>query len=374
MIRRYLDLPAALCYKAAMWLFRSHADGTRLRLAAFVTALAGLALISALSCSSDPESSLGSDIDGNVLGSEPGDVFQDTIGVDADTLIYTHKPIVSQTTLEFGRIDGYQRTMIIQIPFTTGLLYTNKTVDHAEIRLFASEIDGSFPARFYRLKRTYTEGDTITVADTLAAIPDPGTGSPERALQLTPATYPIPVSLVNEWLSTPSSRTAIEVVYTDDVNDRVALFNSAQATSDKPQVIVHFTDGTEKRFYATDDATWVQPTSPPSGNFAIGDGYARHGYFRVQLDQLQPESAIHSARVRFHIVPRIPAGEEHAAAGPRTQVVRPDQLRFHDGRTRHHGDGPGGRRNSGVQAHQRDLPDAPGHAPRQRLRDQLRRG
>jgi hypothetical protein len=308
--RRFLDLPAALCYKAAMWLFRSHADGTRLRLAAFVTALTGLALISALSCSSDPESSLGSDLKGNVLGSEPGDVFQDTIGVDADTVIYTHKPLVTDTTLVFGRgADGFLRSMIIQIPFTTGKQYTNKTIDRAELRLVTTSIDGSFPARFYRLNRTYAAGDTISTLDTLAAIPDPGSGSVERSLQLVPATYPIPNSLARGWMDSTIARTALAVVYTDNVNDRIATFKSVRALKEKPQVVVYFTDGTLKRFYGNADATLVQPTSPPSGNFVIGDGYGRHGYFRIRLDELQPQSAIHVARVRFHIVPGSLLGE-----------------------------------------------------------------
>lgn len=315
MIRPFLDLARGVCYKIPMWFSRHRPAGSRLRLAAFAALFSGLALVSVLSCSSDPESSLGSDLINGPLGSKPGVVFQDTIGIDADTVIYTRKPVATQTTLEFGRSDGFVRTMIIQIPFTTGKLYANRTIKDASLRIVPSSIEGSFPARFYRLNRTYAQGDTISMLDTLAAIPDPDTGSPDRALQSFPATYTIPNSLAQGWMDSTIARTAIAVVYTDQVNDRVASFNSTEADSLIPQVLVHFTDGTFKRFYASDDATLYRPTAPPSGHLAVSDGYARQVYFRVRLDQLVSQSAIHTARVRFHIVPNSfhPAGTTTSA-------------------------------------------------------------
>jgi len=55
----------------------------RARAAVFFALFTAAAWLALLSCSSDPTSTLGSDSD--LLGSEPGAVYEDTIGVLDDT-------------------------------------------------------------------------------------------------------------------------------------------------------------------------------------------------------------------------------------------------------------------------------------------------
>jgi hypothetical protein len=260
---------------------------------------AGAAVV--LSCSSDPDGPVGSDLD--LLGSQPGDVFQDTIGVFADTVLqYDRLTSLSASDLEFGRSGGYTRAIIINIDFSGAGADTLRTVDRAELRLAASDITGAFPARFYRLRAPYAEGDRMASLDTLAVIPDPESGSVERSLQSFPITYPLPADLVQGWVRGDTLRSAIAILYTDDVNDRIATFKSRENEADKPQIRVYFDGGFQTFYYANADAVFVRPQNATS-NLIISDGYIRRVYFRVRLDELAEASAVHTARVRFHIVP-----------------------------------------------------------------------
>ncbi|HEX5132761.1 MAG TPA: hypothetical protein VFX92_09770 [Candidatus Krumholzibacteria bacterium] len=298
---RQLDRGTGLCYKGRMQFVTPRQRRARVR-AALVAPLVTLAIALALSCSSDPETPLGSDSD--ILGSTPGDVFQDTIAVYGDTVFAYNSLIAADSSLGFGRALGYERAMIINFSFSGAALDVNKVVDHAELRLVARDINGSFPARIYRLRDTYAEAtDSVPSLDTLSVVVDPTTGSAERALQLFPATYPVPADLVQGWVRGDTTRTAIAIVYTDPVNDRLASFKSRESAKDRPQLQVFYTDNTRRTFNANSDGTFIRPTSPPSGNLVVADGYVRRTYFRVRLDELALESAVHTARVRLHIVP-----------------------------------------------------------------------
>ena len=271
--------------------------------------LALAASLALVTCSSDPPSPVGSESD--LIGSEPGTVYQDTISGFADTVYAYDTPIASDTDLEIGRSDGYTRTIILQ-PGFSGVTSGEKalTVESAFLRLQPVSVTGSFPARFYRLSDKYAEGDSIGSLDTLAVIVDPTTGSPTRALQTFPETYPLPPALVQGWIREDTVRTAIAVVYTDDVNDRLATFSSQNAATDRPVLTITYVGGTQKTYAISGDATFIRPTGTTS-NLIVADGYVRRVYFRVHLDELASDAAVHTARVRFHIVPGTALGDNN---------------------------------------------------------------
>jgi hypothetical protein len=131
-------------------------------------------------------------------------------------------------------------------------------------------------------------------------------------MQSFPATYPLPPELVQGWIRGDTTRTAIAIVYTDTVDDRIATFFSRENDTNKPQIRVNYVGGTQRTFNANADADFVRPTSPTS-DLIISDGYVRRMYFRVHLDELAPESAVHTAHVLFHIVPGSIVGDNTTA-------------------------------------------------------------
>ncbi len=295
MSRGCLDRPAAVCYKVPMLSANPRARRRRFLLAA----LAATALAVALACSSEPDGPVGSDSD--LLGSKPGTVFQDTIAVYADTVLQYHSLIWNDSTLEFGTLDGYTRAMIINISYSGSSADAGRVVESANLRLVARDITGTFPARFYRLTFQYANGDSVPTLDTLAVIPDPVTGSVDRTLQTFPTTYPLPADLVQGWVRNDTTRTAIAIVYTD-TSERLATFKSRESARDKPQIQVNYVGGFQSRYYASADAIFVRPETG-TNNLIISDGHLRRTYFRVRLDELAEESAVHTARLRFHLVP-----------------------------------------------------------------------
>jgi hypothetical protein len=106
---------------------------------------------------------------------------------------------------------------------------------------------------------------------------------------------------VQGWVRNDSTRTAIAILYTDS-SDRLATFNSVESTTDKPVLQVNYTDGFQRTFKASADAIFVRPRASTS-NLLVSDGYVHRVWFRVRLDELAEQSAVHTARARFHLVP-----------------------------------------------------------------------
>lgn len=275
--------------------FRRFFGASWSRAAVFAFVLAAFAIAA---CSSDPPSPLGDDL----VASVPGVIFEDTLEIFADTTFAYATALASDSILEFGRVSGYQRSMIIQISFAGASSYVTSTVQSAVLRLTADDVDAPIPARFYRLTDAYAEGDSVPSLDTLAVVVDPDTGSPNRTLQTVPREYPIPPGLVQGWIRDEIERTALAIVYTDDTIDRIATFKALQAARDRPQLVVTFVGGATAIFRANGDATFVRPTTTTS-NLVVSDGFVRRTYFRIPFDQLEDNAAIHNARVRIHMVP-----------------------------------------------------------------------
>lgn len=275
---------------------RSHSARAS-RVADFFVVLAAVAVAS---CSSDPPSPLGSEDD--LIGSTPGVIFEDTIAAFADTTLQYNTCIAQDIVLQLGRESGYQRSMVLQVSFDGATTDAGKVVDEAFLRITPSSITGSFPARFYRQPEPYAEGDSLPSLDTLSVLVDPTTGSPNRTMQVLPRDYPISTALVQGWIRGDSLRTAIAIVYNDDVNDGTATFHSSEATSDRPTLQVNFVGGTSTSYKVNADCSFIRAaTTTP--DLTVSDGDVRRTYFRIPLDSLTERSAIHNARVRLNLVP-----------------------------------------------------------------------
>jgi len=121
-------------------------------------------------------------------------------------------------------------------------------------------------------------------------------------MQTVPRDYALPPALVQGWIRDQIARTAIAVVYNDAATDRIATFKSFENPGASPQLVVNFVGGTTSFYDVEDDATVFRPTTT-TPNLVASDGFVRRVYFRIPLDQLEDEAAIHNARVRLHIVP-----------------------------------------------------------------------
>jgi hypothetical protein len=293
------------------------------RRAAFFFALA-VAGIWIVSCSSDPPNTLGSDSD--LLGSEPGDVFQDTIGVYADTTYAFDTPIAVQPGLEMGRRDGYTRTVILTPGFAE-LTTTDaqRVVVSASLRMVPGQL-GSFPMRIHRLGYRYAEGDTVASLDSLAAapaVPDPSAGNTiDRTVEANDALHALPPLLVQDWIRDADTRVSLAMIYTDTVNERVETFPSTEAADDLPTLQVNYTGGIQRSYKIRDDATAYHLAGAASSNLIVSDGYPRRVFLRAELDSLADDAAVHSARMRFHIVP----GTLFAGAPPDTSLDQIDRV------------------------------------------------
>jgi hypothetical protein len=276
----------------------------RARAAAVAAILAGGAWLALLSCSSDPTNTLGSDSD--LLGSEPGKVYQDTIAVFDDTTSAMHTPIAVGLTLEAGQDNFFNRAMIMQVGFsklteTPG--DTLRTVQSAYIHLTTGNLKDTFPVRFYELGHRYTEGDTVGSLSYLSAadaIVDTVAGSIERDLKAATQAYPIPASLAQRWIRDKDSREAIVIAFTG-TDHRIVSIPSSEGDG-VPYLHVAFTDGIQRSFNVADDATTYGPQSTTS-DLVVSDGYPRRVFLRAAIDSLSKDSSVHAAHLRFHVVP-----------------------------------------------------------------------
>jgi hypothetical protein len=274
-------------------------------------ALSGAAL-AIFACSSDPANTLGSE--GDLLGSEPGDVYQDTIGIFDDTTYVFNTTISTALEIETGVDSLYEHIMVLMPGFAELDEFPgdrNRTVLEADLHLGTGGITGNNPVRFYGLNRKYTDGDTLSIGvlDDADAILDPDAGSIERSLQAFPQLYPISPALAQSWVRADSTREAIAIVYTNPGNEVVLSVPSEDASDDQPYLQVRFTDGTLRSYDVRDACTVYRPRTI-SSPLTVSDGYPRRVFMRTELDSLADDASVHSARMKFHIVPETLAGSK----------------------------------------------------------------
>ena len=274
----------------------------RVRPAALALFAAGATALVLFSCSSDPPNTLGSE--GDLLGSEPGEVIQDTIGVFGDTTYAFYTPIATGAEVEVGIDSLYEHTIILQ-PRFAGLTQDQltRTVLSADLRFNFATVPEPMPVRFYRLGYRYAQGDEVRL-DLAGAelIVDPETGSAERLLQENDARYPLPPSLVQQWVREDSTREAVAIAYTDTLNELVAFIKAWESSTDTTTLQIQFEGQNERSFRILSDATVYRPRTTTS-NLIVSDGFPRRVHLRVELDSLESNVAVHTARLRMHIVP-----------------------------------------------------------------------
>lgn len=298
-----------------------------------IRALTALALaIFLAACSTDDPTSIGRSLVDDILGSQPGVVFQDTIEASDDTVVVFNTLITGSADLELGLGQGYRRTMLLQPDFTFTLGDEFKTVETAKLRMLSSSISGAFPVVFYLQPTPYAESDSVGLVDTTLAIIDPTTGMAERSMQEFPATYDLPPELVQAWIRGDTARNAIAISYTDLANQRLATFVSRNASSNNPTLQVTFTDQSTRSYRISADGTFIRPTGT-TANLIASDGYTRRVHFRIDLDELSDSSAVHSGRIVFQIVPGsilgvntmlvvyVPESDDPSSTGFRTGTV-----------------------------------------------------
>ncbi len=269
---------------------------------ALLVALAGL-----LSCGDSDDTPLGSEFIGDLLGSVPGVVFQDSISIDSGDTVYTYyRPIDKQIWFEVGVQKDYERIPIVKADFPGAGADTLKTVSSATLRLtgfegadFVSEID----VLFYQIGTEYTEGDSIVVVDTTTVIPDPTNNDAlVRKLSVGVLAYNLPPDLVQSWVRGDSVHNGIAIVYADNSSNELYQIWSRQASGNNPSILVNFSDGSSTNYEVTDDCFVSRPLSA-TNNLVISDGFVRRIYFPIDLEQINDSAAVHEARVVFNFVP-----------------------------------------------------------------------
>jgi hypothetical protein len=281
--------------------------------------LAAAVLYALGACSTDPDTSLGNEFIDDLLGTKPGVVFQDTIGVSGDTVVSFNSLLANVADLYVGREGGYTRAIVLRPDFSHTDGDENRTVGKASLRMRLKDGE-ELTVRFYRLAAPYTEGDSLASLDTLSVIIDPDSNRADRIMTFADAVHPLPKALVQGWIRGDSASNGIAVVYQDDGNERLAVFDASEKSgtdADPPTIQVDFTDGSQSSYKVTNDATFVR-ASGTTPNLIVSDGFVRRVYFRVGLDELSPKSAVHRARIQLHVVPGSVSGTD------RIEIYIPD--------------------------------------------------
>jgi len=257
----------------------------------------------ALSCGDSDETPLGSQFIGDLLGSEPGTVFEDTFQMaGGDTSYVFYSMIDQQDYLEVGQDNGYVRTALLRPDFSSAGGDTALEVDKADLRLIKIEIDqyaDDVTARFYELGQEYNEGDSLESLDTTFVIPDT-TGALDRELKLFPPNYPLPPDLVQSWIRGEVPANGIAIIYGDNADEVFGFWSRTGTTP--PTLQVDFTDGSDTSYPIVADGIYTRPTAP-SANLVISDGFVRRIHFPVDLSEIDDSVAVHDARLVLTYVP-----------------------------------------------------------------------
>lgn len=285
------------------------------RISVTTAALVLIAVFTA--CTSDDDTPLGSEFIGDLLGSEPGTAFQDTIPITyGDSVLPFYYLIENLGTMDLGRKNGYDRVMVLKADFSNPGLDTSKVVQSADFRIRIADTSENriIKAVFYSLGTSYTEGDTISTLDTLAVIIPPGAASPVRTMQQFPRDYPLPPDLVQDWIRGDVLHNGIGIIFTELPSDTASIkFYSSETptSSNRPTIRTFFAGGDTTVYKISDDGTLVRPnTTTP--NLIISGGFARRIYFPVDLSQVNDSAAVHYAAVTFNFVPGTTFGADQS--------------------------------------------------------------
>jgi hypothetical protein len=277
----------------------------------FFTALA--ILIAALSCGDSDDTPLGSEFIGDLLGSRPGEVFEDTIAMaGGDTSYAFFTTIGRQGYMEVGLDLQYQRTTMIRGDFSSA--NATLTVQQADLRIHAIPDNPVVPPRyldnidavFYNLATPYHEDSTRVTLDTTSAIPDPDNGGAiDRTIRLGFIPYALPPDLVQDWIQSDSDsiNNGMAILYPKSLDELFGIYTREASDTLRPTIQVRFEGQAQaSNFPIVADGTFVRPTAT-TNNLIISDGFVRRIHLPVDLTAIDDSAAVHDARLVLTYVP-----------------------------------------------------------------------
>ena len=299
----------------------------------------------AAGCSSDPETPLGAEfVDGGLIGSEPGEVFQETLLVSSGDTSFVVNAVLSKNTevvrggaqfrdvLFFGRKDDFEMAMIFRVDFSTAGGDTAKTVIMAELGLrspFKNDTS-SAGGHFIELATPYSEGDTLLslplTTDTIAD----GTGTiTKRVVRALPLwTYSLPPQLVQDWIRGLKPHNGFAVVV-DDPSTSVRVINSMKEAVPPPEealrpfLQVFFENGDKRAYFMAADATFVKALTSTT-DLLMSDGVISRVFLPIDLTQVPSKVLLHDAKLVLQSVEKASTGMTVSLYAPTTPIVGDD--------------------------------------------------
>ncbi len=278
--------------------------------------LLALAVLIAAGCSSDADTPLGMEfIDDGIIGTRPGEVFQDTIQVTSGDQSFTiGSKLDKNSTLVLGAKNGYRSTMVIKIDFSGAGSDTNRVVEKARLRIRSTSTspEDTLTARFFGLLTEYNEGDTLQSLDLdPSPIPDTTMVNVDRTLPTALGLYTLPAGLVQDWIRGNQPHNGIAVVIDGAVSGKQATFGSREFSDNtyRPLLTVDFEGGVSRSYSPSDDGTYVESTASTS-NLILSDGFIRRILIPVDLSRFSSDVITHDARLLLHVVPSSQLGSD----------------------------------------------------------------
>ncbi|MFH1756254.1 MAG: hypothetical protein ABIA59_11200 [Candidatus Latescibacterota bacterium] len=275
-----------------------------------------LAIIVAAGCSSDPDTPLGTEfLDDGILGSKPGEVFQDTLVVQSGDLSFAvGSRLDKNKSISLGLDSGYRSSIALKVNFAAAGTDSDRTVERAYLRLRVVDVSqsDSLTARFYEFLTEYSEGDTLETLDiNLTPIPDSSLVTVDREMRFAISQYTLPPSLVQAWIRGDAEHKGIAILFEGSQTGKQLDYGSRENADGSlhPFMKVIFTDGESSNYPVSDDGTYVLSESSTS-NLIISDGYIRRILIPVDLSQIASELLIHDARLILNLVPGTDLGSE----------------------------------------------------------------
>ena len=274
-----------------------------------------LAVIVAGGCSSDPDTPLGSQfLEGGIIGSEPGEVVQDTLVVQSGDFSFTvGSYLFNSEKLELGRKDDVETWPVLRMDFSAAGDDTALVVSKATLRLLMVETTEKLGAVFRELGAALVDSDTLKGISLGDTIPDEE-GAVVRTMTYATASYTLPPSLVQQWIREERVHNGIAVVL-DDPSDttRLAFKATEQGEDNRPTLIVSFTNNDVSTYLMKVDGAYAKDLYATS-NLLLSDGATRRILIPVDLTGFDPNTLVHEARLELHHVPDTMFGSDFSVA------------------------------------------------------------
>jgi len=294
------------------------------------TAVLFFAVVLAGGCSSDPDTPLGSEfIESGIIGSEPGEIRQDTLLVesgDASFVVSTY--LFNTETLQLGRKDDVETWPVLRVDFSKAGDDTALVVRKATLRLLMTEATEALTAVFRELGTALVDADTLKGISLGDTIPDEE-GTAVRTMAFATASYTLPPALVQQWIRGERDHNGLAVVLDSPVDTTRLFFKATEQGEDnRPTLTVNFTNGDLSTYLMKADGTYAKELYSTE-NLLLSDGETRRVLIPVDLTAFDPNTLVHEARFEIHYVPDTMLGTDLSVAlyaPASTDTTDPDVL------------------------------------------------